>query len=103
MVRNFGRAAQVVPWAHCLAQAIVCQALLLSRGLPAELVVGFKRHEEDRRVVSHAWVRCRGKMVVGGMSDLESYISFPIASGEQGDARQWRLISSVFAREGSNE
>jgi hypothetical protein len=57
---------------NCLIQAMVAQALLRRRGLPARLVIGAARAGRGR-LTAHAWVEnATGHPVVGGR-DAGSY------------------------------
>lgn len=40
----------------CLPQALLQYALHLRDGVPVRLVVGVRRHEEERSLAAHAWV-----------------------------------------------
>ncbi len=55
----------------CLAQALATQVLLTRRGHPALLHIGVVR-DEGGKFQAHAWVECKGKIVIGG-HELERY------------------------------
>jgi len=55
----------------CLAQALVAHRLLLKSGHPADLQIGVTRADSGD-LEAHAWVECRGRIVVGG-GELSRY------------------------------
>jgi Transglutaminase-like superfamily len=65
------RAVQVVsrwvPGATCLVQALTGKALLERAGLPATLHIGVAK--DIGEFEAHAWVECRGAVVIGGSGD----------------------------------
>jgi hypothetical protein len=58
-------AAQVVPHASCLPQALAAEALLLRAGHPARVFLAGSR-EGRQGFYAHAWVESAGRVVVGG-------------------------------------
>ena len=56
------RASAVVPGATCLVQAVALEALLVRRGVPAQLQIGFGRTDEGA-VRGHAWVEAAGTLL----------------------------------------
>lgn len=71
-------ASGYVPRATCLARALVAQALLRRRGLPAELRIGVARGG-GRALDAHAWVESGGRIVLGG-DELDRYTPLRPAS-----------------------
>jgi hypothetical protein len=61
-----GAAARHVPGATCLAQALTAQALLALLGTTSTLHIGVSRRPAGG-LDAHAWVRCMGMTVVGGI------------------------------------
>jgi hypothetical protein len=57
--------SRYVPAATCLTQALVTQVLLSRRGHPASMRIGVARSEAGE-FQAHAWVECRGRVVIGG-------------------------------------
>ena len=57
-------AANYVPGAHCLPQAVVGRSMLLQAGYPAEIKLGVARPEPG--FAAHAWVCSNGEVVLGG-------------------------------------
>jgi hypothetical protein len=53
----------------CLPQALVGQVLLARNGFPARLQIGVRK-DDDGELVAHAWVECRGDVVIGGPASL---------------------------------
>lgn len=64
----------------CLAQALAAEALLRRYGQPAVVRIGVRwlASAESGRLEAHAWVESAGRVVVGGLADLASYV--PLAS-----------------------
>jgi hypothetical protein len=61
IARAVTRARAVVPGAPCLVRALVVQALLVRRGHPAHLRLGFVR-SEGGVLSGHAWVESEGRV-----------------------------------------
>lgn len=60
------RLAARLPWrADCLVQALAGQRMLLRRGIASEIAVGTARGD-DGTFAAHAWLTCRGRVVLGG-------------------------------------
>lgn len=58
------RAAQVVPGASCLTQALAAQVMLARRGWASALVIGVDRGGDA--FAAHAWLEIDGRPVLGG-------------------------------------
>ena len=56
--------SRYVPGATCLVQALTAKALLESAGFPAHLHIGVDK-AKDKGFEAHAWVECRGAVVIG--------------------------------------
>jgi len=66
-------ASRRMPWLKtCLAQALAAQVLLTRRGYPALLRIGVARGDQGE-FQAHAWVESRGKVLIGGGSELKRY------------------------------
>jgi hypothetical protein len=59
-------ASRYVPRATCLVQALAGRLLLERQGHPASLRIGVARDDERGRFEAHAWLECRGRVVLGG-------------------------------------
>lgn len=58
----------------CLIEALAAQVVLAAQGHPARLHLGVARDEQGS-VQAHAWVECRGRVVIGGsVRDTERYV-----------------------------
>ncbi|MGZ4826646.1 MAG: lasso peptide biosynthesis B2 protein [Terriglobales bacterium] len=57
-------AANYVPGAHCLPQAVVGRSMLLQAGYPAEIKLGVANPGSG--FAAHAWVCSEGEVVLGG-------------------------------------
>jgi hypothetical protein len=64
-------AARYVPGATCLVQALAAQSMLRRGGYASELHIGVAKGP-DRSFGAHAWLRCGGRVVLGG-SGLGQY------------------------------
>jgi|SRR5215210_3848172 len=73
-------AGRLMPWAStCLTQALAAQVLLLRRGRPALVHIGtFKGGDGDFE--AHAWVECRGEVLMGG-HELERFTPLVVLDG----------------------
>lgn len=69
-------AADYVPGASCLTQALVAQAVLKRYGYEAVLRIGAGRGA-DGAFVAHAWVECDGQVMIGDLPALNGYAAFP--------------------------
>lgn len=73
--------SRYLPGATCLIQAIAAQALLTHSGFPSQVEIGVanarkddrdnptaktKTEDESRGFHAHAWVVCKGRVVLGG-------------------------------------
>ncbi len=68
-------AARVVPAATCLVQAMAAQFLLGRHGVESTLRLGVTRAGGAFR--AHAWIECRGRVVVGGVDSPSVYSLLP--------------------------
>lgn len=69
--RAVARAAEIVPGARCLAQALTAEVLLRRAGLPARTSIGVAR--DGHPLMAHAWVESGEVTVCGDATDLERY------------------------------
>jgi hypothetical protein len=69
-------AARFVPSATCLAQALTTMVMLGRLGQPASLRIGVAK-DENGKLQAHAWVECRGKIIVGRLPDLSRFSVLP--------------------------
>ena len=74
-------AARRVPGATCLTQALALHRLLGKAGHAAEIRIGVAKGERGR-LDSHAWVVCRGRVLVGDGGDLGRYEPILSLGGE---------------------
>ena len=72
------------PWRGCLPQAVAVRAMLARRGLPARLVIGVRRTAAAGPLEAHAWVESDGRVVVGWLADLPSFL--PLSATAAGTA-----------------
>ncbi len=70
-----GVAARRVPGASCLTQALALQLLCRRRGYPTQLQIGVER--KGSRFRAHAWVERDGKVIIGNLADLGSFLPLP--------------------------
>jgi hypothetical protein len=71
------RTQRLVPHATCLPQALAAEALLRHAGHPADLRIGVAK-TGPVRLVAHAWVESRGRIVVGDLGEsLAGYSPLP--------------------------
>jgi hypothetical protein len=69
-------AARRVPQALCLTQALALDALLAEAELVATVVIGVARRP-DGSFEAHAWVEHEGRVLIGGLPDLERFSVMP--------------------------
>ena len=67
-----GVAGRVVPEATCLVRAMAAQILLARHGVESSIRLGVKRAEAGE-LKAHAWLECRGRVVVGGAESPGAY------------------------------
>jgi Transglutaminase-like superfamily len=58
----------------CLPQALAACAMLRRRGIAARLVIGVRRAPAPGPIEAHAWVESGGRVILGGMDDLPSFV-----------------------------
>lgn len=64
--------AKYVPFASCLTQALATQTLLRLRKQNSILKLGVDK-DENGKLIAHAWVEIDGKIIIGGLSDINRY------------------------------
>jgi Transglutaminase-like superfamily len=73
--------SRFLPGATCLTQALAAQALLGRSGYPSQVEIGVavinEIHDAARRFQAHAWLVCKGQVVLGG-PQIEQYSSLLI-------------------------
>jgi hypothetical protein len=69
-------AADYVPAASCLTQALVAHAILKRYGYEAVLRIGAAK-EPGGSLIAHAWVECDGQVMIGNSPTLGEYAAFP--------------------------
>jgi hypothetical protein len=74
-------ASHYVPAATCLTQALAGQILLAQHGEPAVLQIGVAKNEMGK-LVAHAWVESRGRIVIGDSRELLRYTRLPSLKGK---------------------
>ena len=66
--------------ARCLVRALTTQALLDHYGYPHQLHIGVMKN--DLSVEAHAWIEYQGRVVVGGLDNLQEFKPLvPLAVG----------------------
>ena len=68
-----GTMARRLPGTTCLTRALTTMWLLEGSKIPAKLQIGVEPHS-DVGFRAHAWVECQGKIVIGKLPHLGSYI-----------------------------
>jgi len=71
-------ASSCVPATTCLVRALVAQVLLGRRGYPARLCIGVAKGDGGQ-LEAHAWVECRGRVVIGERQALSRYSPLPVS------------------------
>ena len=71
--------SRYVPAATCLTQALAVQVLLAESGYDSRIEIGVNK-DERRRFQAHAWVVCRGEIVIGG-AEADRYV--PLAAWDK--------------------
>lgn len=74
-------ASRYVPGATCLTQALAGQVLLTQQGEPALLQIGVAKNDAGK-LEAHAWVECRGRIVIGALPEIVRYTPFPSVEGK---------------------
>jgi hypothetical protein len=60
--------------ATCLPQTLAAQLLLTQNGYSAKLEIGVAKNKEGV-LEAHAWVRSGYSVVIGGVQDLDHFVS----------------------------
>jgi hypothetical protein len=60
----------------CLTEALTVQLLFWRRGYPADLRIGVAK-QQNGKLIAHAWVESDGKVVIGNIDELSSYVMLP--------------------------
>ena len=76
-------AARRVPKAACLTQALALESLLADAGIRAEVRIGVARRA-DGSFEAHAWLEHDGRILIGGVPDMERFSVMPSDSSPQG-------------------
>ena len=64
-----------MPWATCLVQALVADAMLRRRGHRTAVRLGVRAaRRPPRPIEAHAWVECEGSVVLGETPDLSDFV-----------------------------
>ncbi len=64
--------SRCIPGARtCLVEAMALQFILQRHGIPSHMQVGVCKDEQGK-LRAHAWIECRGHVVIGG-TDLSAY------------------------------
>jgi hypothetical protein len=66
--------SRYIPNTTCLTQALSVQFLLARSGYPSQVQIGVAQGEE-RRFEAHAWVECRGAVVIGASGRYTTLLS----------------------------
>jgi hypothetical protein len=75
LVRGVRRAAQFVPCASCLTQALAAEVLLSRAGHAPRLRIGLRR-DGSGALRAHAWVENMGQVVLGD-EEMERFTPLP--------------------------
>lgn len=87
IVRAVRAAAARLGPTTCLMDALTTWAMLERRGHPAGLRFGVRRNTAaGRRLDSHAWVECDGRVVVGDTELLAEYVILVPADSDRSPA-----------------
>ena len=76
-------AARRVPHASCLTQALALDALLARAGHRGEVRLGVARRS-DGSFEAHAWVEYEGRILIGGLPDLDRFAVLPSGAAPWG-------------------
>ncbi|MBR8829372.1 MAG: lasso peptide biosynthesis B2 protein [Gomphosphaeria aponina SAG 52.96 = DSM 107014] len=60
-----------IPGVVCLQRAMAAQVLLRRQGYPTELRLGVGK-DNSGEMVFHAWVESKGKVVIGGLGNMQN-------------------------------
>jgi Transglutaminase-like superfamily len=74
-------AARRVPCATCLTQALALQCLLARAGRESCVCIGVAKKAAGG-LESHAWIECRGEIVIGDNGELHRYSPILLLSTE---------------------
>ena len=70
--------SRFVPRATCLTQALAVKTLLDWRGQNSKLQIGVAR-DENQKFQAHAWIEVEGRVIIGGIADLNRYSVLSLA------------------------
>ena len=76
-------AARRVPRASCLTQSLALETMLTLAGLPAETRIGVAR-KTDGAFEAHAWVVHQGRVLLGGLPDMDRFTELASADRPEG-------------------
>lgn len=76
-------AARRVPHASCLTQALALDTLLAMAGQGGEVRLGVARRN-DGSFEAHAWVEHEGRILIGGLPDLDRFSVLPSGAAPGG-------------------
>ena len=68
--------SRYIPFTKCLTQALVAQILFAQYGYAAHLRIGVSKNENEQ-LEAHAWVECKGQVVIGNCPDFTRYKVMP--------------------------
>ena len=60
----------------CLARALTTQLLLIRQGYSSELCIGVAKNQEGK-FEAHAWVECKGRIIIGKLSNHSQFKTLP--------------------------
>ena len=69
-------ASRYVPFTTCLSKALAVQVIFSKRGYPSHLRIGVSKNENEQ-LEAHAWVECKGQVVIGNCPDFTRYKVMP--------------------------
>jgi Transglutaminase-like superfamily len=66
------KASRYVPFTTCLSKAFALQVLFSKQGYSSFLRIGISKNENEQ-LEAHAWVECKGQVVMGYCPDFTRY------------------------------
>ena len=78
-IRNARRAQRIIQRntrvsGNCLVRSLTLWAMLLRRGLPTDVRVGFRKR--DNRIEGHAWIEHQGDPINETLTEARSYAPY---------------------------
>ena len=86
MVRVLELSERLMPIGMCLTRALTAYVLLRLLGQPCRICIGVGRKAQGQ-LHSHAWLECRGRVLIGGSIDGLTALPLRTAVGALGRDR----------------